>query len=182
MFVRELISFAPSLRESGASEVLVPPLALPQIAQSSRAEGAQVDVGRRGDPSWRPPASEPPPPPSVTVAHCANSEVLPAGSVAVALTTSPGATVTLGERGPERVRCRSVRGDVLAADVDLAPRRSRTGRSSGWSRSRGDTCVPAALLSVPSIVVPTGARRLRDHREVLEIVRRPYPDRPGRWA
>ncbi len=87
MFVSELISLAPSLRASGAIDVLVPPPALPQIAQSSvpRAlrftspPGTVVELATI-------PASAPV---LVKVTQDENSDVLPPGPVAVAVTDVP---------------------------------------------------------------------------------------------
>ena len=85
MFVRGLISLAPSLRESGASEVLFPPLALPQIAQSSVPRALRLTSAGAG--SW---ATLPSIVPVLeSVAHGENADVFPDGSVAVAVTTVP---------------------------------------------------------------------------------------------
>ncbi len=76
----------PDFRMSGASEVLVPPAAKPQIAQSS-SPSAVRSTGLGGAPgesvaSIRPPVA-------VTSAHAESSEVLPRASVVVAVITVP---------------------------------------------------------------------------------------------
>src|SRR5439155_3356628 len=91
MFVRSLIAEPPALRTSGASEVLVPPPANPQTAQSSvPTEVRLTDVVAGGslDTATLPCRS----PAAVTVAQFENSDVLPSGAMAVIVTLLPGAS------------------------------------------------------------------------------------------
>ena len=92
MFVRSLIADPPDLRVSGASEVLVPPFAKPQIAQSVVPSAVRSTGVTAGSTTIEPLSA---PTPVTVAAQFENVEVssVPA-FVAVAVTASP----STGER------------------------------------------------------------------------------------
>src|SRR5579875_478299 len=94
MSVRLLIPEPPAFRTSGASDVLVPEPEYPQTAQSSFPS----EVRSASTPfSASVPVSEPAIG-AAAVTHCENVEVLPAESVAVAVSASPTTGVAVDVR------------------------------------------------------------------------------------